>query len=188
MRTNTAKAWSLWTAGLLALTVACGDDKDDAEAGDEMSTETEAGDGDGDPTGDGDGEPTGDGDGEPTGDGDGEPTGDGDGEPTGDGDGEPTGDGDGEPNPECLDLDTQEDCEANPDCQSVVGSRLQQNGPDAPCLEPAEFLGCIGMQGCGDAITWFCGQGNNKWQVPDTCRPEGAEQCDPPAEPVDACP
>src|SRR5690606_15306333 len=97
MRTNTSKAWSLWFAGLLALTVACGDDKDDAEAGDEMATETEAGDGDGDPTGDGDGEPTGDGDGGPTGDGDGEPTGDGDGEPTGDGDGEPTGDGDGEP-------------------------------------------------------------------------------------------
>src|SRR5690606_21630353 len=69
----------------LLLFGACADDGGSNDG----KTETETGDGDGDP---GDGDP-GDGDGEP-GDGDGEP-GDGDGDP-GDGDGEP-GDGDGEP-------------------------------------------------------------------------------------------
>jgi hypothetical protein len=195
MRLATSKLWTLSCTGLLALTLACGDEKgEEAEAANEAGTETgdgdgddEVGDGDGEP-GDGDGEP-GDGDGEPgdgdgeAGDGDGEP-GDGDGEP-GDGDGEP-GDGDGEPNPECFELDEAE-CGMNPDCQPVTGSPLRENGPGSPCLEPAEFLGCIGMQGCGDAITWFCGQGNTKWQVNDTCGPEGAEQCDAPMEPVEAC-
>ena len=190
MRLAASNLWTYSCIGLLALTLACGDDKgEEAEGANEAGTETEAGDGDGDDeVGDGDGEPgdgdgePGDGDGEP-GDGDGEP-GDGDGEP-GDGDGEP-GDGDGEPNPECVDLD-EDECGMNPNCQPVNGARLKENGPDSPCLEPAEFLGCIGMQGCGDAITWFC-EGNNVWQVNDTCGPEGAEQCEAPMEPVETCP
>ncbi|MFO7567600.1 MAG: hypothetical protein R6X02_33460 [Enhygromyxa sp.] len=190
MRTNgSKKAWAWLGAGLLALSVACGDDKGE-EAGDETaSTETGDGDGDGDQTGDGDGDQTGDGDGDETGDGDGDETGDGDGDETGDGDGDQTGDGDGdgEPNPECLELDNQADCEAHPDCQSVIGSPIKKNGPDSPCLEPAEFLGCIGTQGCGDAITYFC-QNNNTWQLPDTCGPDFAEPCEGPEEPVDACP
>jgi hypothetical protein len=187
MRTNGSKQlWASLGVGLLALAVACGDDKgEDAEVGNETGgTEVgdgDGGDGDGD-AGDGDGD-AGDGDGD-AGDGDGD-AGDGDGD-AGDGDGD-AGDGDGEPNPECFDLDSQAACDDHPDCQSVIGSPLKKNGPDSPCLQPAEFLGCIPAQGCGDAITWFCAN-NSTWQVPDTCGPENAEQCEGPNEPVDACP
>ena len=195
MRSIATKSWSWVCASLLVLTVACGDDK-----GDESSSETgeTVGDGDGDPTttGDGDGDPTtgdgdGDGDGDPTtGDGDGDPTtGDGDGDPTtGDGDGDPTtGDGDGDPNLDCYGFDETE-CGDNPDCQAVTGSPLKTNGPNSPCLEPSEFLGCIPASGCGDAETWFCDGPNSKFLVPDTCGPEGAEQCDPPMGDVGECP
>jgi hypothetical protein len=128
--------------------------------------------------GDGDGD-GGDGDGD-GGDGDGD-GGDGDGD-AGDGDGDGgDGDGDGEGGAQCPDYATQVACEADPACQAVNGQLLKQNGPDAPCLEPAAFLGCIPMQGCGDAPTWFCigGGGNDLFLVGDTCGPEGAEMCEP---------
>jgi hypothetical protein len=140
------------------------------------------GDGDGDPgDGDpGDGDP---GDGDP-GDGDGDP---GDGDP-GDGDGDP-GDGDGDPTSPCFDHETQEDCEADAACQAVNGQPLQENGPDAPCLNPSEFLGCIETMGCDDALTWFCiGGGGKPHLVNDGCGPNGAEMCDPGVQDPPACP
>jgi hypothetical protein len=180
---------------------ACGDDSKD-EAGDadtsgtaetadsttapETSGSSMEGDGDGDPeTGDGDGDPeTGDGDGDPeTGDGDGDPeTGD------GDGDGEP-GDGDGDPNSPCPDYESQDDCEADPACMPLMGQPLQENGPDAPCLQPSEYAGCVAMAGCGDALTWFCSGGGGKpVLMSSTCGPEGAEMCDPMIADPPECP
>jgi hypothetical protein len=87
----------------------------------------------------------------------------------------------------CADLETADECTAMAGCQVVNGSPLKQNGPDAPCLEASEFLGCISEQGCGDAETWFC-QGNGMFLVPDTCGPDGADPCDGPADPVSECP
>ena len=201
----------LGAALLLTMTLACTDDgggeenegseatsgetSDSASSG-ETGSGTNSGDGDGDPnTGDGDGDPnTGDGDGDPnTGDGDGDPnTGDGDGDPnTGDGDGDPnTGDGDGDPNTgdgdgdpgSCADINSEDACDANPDCQSVLGSPLVQGNPNSPaCLDPLQFLGCIPQQGCGDALTWFCA-GDETFLVIDTCGPPNAEMCQPPID------
>jgi hypothetical protein len=181
--------------------LACGDDKKDeageadgtgtaesGESGDapETSGSSMEGDGDGDPeTGDGDGDPeTGDGDGDP---GDGDP---GDGDPgDGDpGDGDP-GDGDGDPNSPCFDHETEEDCVADAACQAVVGQPLQENGPDAPCLEASEFIGCIAMAVCDDALTWFCtGGGGKPYLVNNGCGPNGAEICDPGVEDPPECP
>jgi hypothetical protein len=87
----------------------------------------------------------------------------------------------------CADLETADECTAMAGCQVVNGSHLQENGPDAPCLEASEFLGCIAEQGCGDMETWFC-QGNKMFLVPDTCGPNGADPCDGPADPVSDCP
>ena len=164
---------TLSCAAMLMLPLACGD-----------SGGEEAGDGTGDTAGDID-DATTTAETSDTAD----TTGDGDGDTTGDGDGDTTGDGDGDTgNSECFDIGDEAMCDDHPDCQSVLGSRLKQNGPDAPCLEPQEFLGCIPMQGCGDAETWFCQGMNNVWMVPDTCGPEDAQECDPPADPVEACP
>jgi hypothetical protein len=202
MRNSSAKhQLSLACIALFALgSLACGDDGK-AEAGEtdgtttaesgtsadgpETSGSSMEGDGDGDPDGgDGDGEP---GDGDPDGgDGDGEP---GDGDPDGgDGDGEP-GDGDGDPNSPCFDHETQDDCEADAACQAVNGQPLQENGPDAPCLNPVEFQGCIAMQGCDDAQTWFCtGGGGKPVLVNDGCGPNGSEECDPGVQDPPECP
>jgi hypothetical protein len=194
---------SLACITLLALgSLACGDDKKDeageadgsgtAESGEsadapETSGSSMEGDGDGDPgDGDpGDGDPgDGDpGDGDP---GDGDP---GDGDPgDGDpGDGDP-GDGDGDQNSPCFDHETQDDCESDAACQAVVGQPLQENGPDAPCLDPAEFIGCIAMTGCDDALTWFCvGGGGKAYLVNNGCGPDGAEMCDPEVQDPPEC-
>lgn len=89
----------------------------------------------------------------------------------------------------CPAIVDPDECAATDGCQPVSGSKLKENGPDSPCLEPAEFLGCIPVpeQGCDDAPTWFC-QGNGSYQVADSCGPEGFTACDGPADPVDACP
>jgi hypothetical protein len=177
---------------VLALASACGDDSKD-EAGDadtagtgetadsttdvpETSGSSMEGDGDGDgDEGDGDGD-EGDGDGD-EGDGDGD-EGDGDGD-EGDGDGD-EGDGDGDPNSPCFDYETQDDCEADSACQALTGQPLQENGPDAPCLQPPDFAGCIPMMICDDALTWFCSGGGGKPVLMSSgCGPEGSEMCEP---------
>lgn len=87
----------------------------------------------------------------------------------------------------CADLDSEEACNADANCQSVLGSKLKTNGANAPCLQEVDFIGCIDAQGCGDALTWFC-NGNQIYEVLDTCGPEGFEMCEPPRELNGACP
>lgn len=172
---------SISCVAALALFVGCGDDRE-AEAGEageaDEAAATETGDGapgDGEGDGDGDGEP---GDGDP---GDGEP---GDGEP---GDGDP-GDGDPEPTSLCDGLGDAEECAAAPECQAVNGNKLKSNGPDSPCLEPSEFLGCIPAQSCDDIESWFCKGDKQAWQLPDSCGAADLELCDGPAGAVELCP
>jgi hypothetical protein len=178
---------------------ACGDDGK-AEAGDAAGTSgtAESGDssaeapetgsatmGDGDGDGDG-GDGDGDGDGG-DGDGDGD-AGDGDGDGAGDGDGDGAGDGDGDAGP-CPNYETQDECTADPACMALMGQPLQENGPDAPCLQPLEYAGCIAMMGCGDALTWFCTGGNSKpILMSSTCGPAGADMCDPGVQDPPECP
>ena len=89
----------------------------------------------------------------------------------------------------CFDLETQDECDADPACQSVIGQPLKQNGPDAPCLDEQEFVGCIEAQGCDDAPTWFCVGGNGKpILVNDGCGPEDGEMCEPPVADPPMCP
>jgi hypothetical protein len=200
MRISPAKhRLSLACITLFALgSIACGDDTKDeagdadgtgtAETGGETADGPETGESGMEGDGDGDGE-AGDGDGD-EGDGDGDPEGgDGDGD-EGDGDGDQeAGDGDGDPNSPCLDYENQDDCEGDAACQSVMGQALSENGPDAPCLEPAEFLGCIEMAVCDDALTWFCVGGNAKpVLVNNGCGPDGAEMCEPPVQDPPQCP
>jgi hypothetical protein len=155
------------------LALACGDDGKDEGADGDTGTAEGAESGDAPETSGSSMEGDGDGDGD---------TGD------GDGDGEP-GDGDGDPNSPCFDHETQDDCEADPACQSVNGQPLQTNGPDSPCLDPAEYLGCIPMMICDDALTWFCIGGNEKpVLVNNGCGPEGAEMCLPMVGDPPECP
>jgi hypothetical protein len=186
---------SICIATLLLAGTACGDDEQDAgddaagtaeETAETSGPETSGGDGDGD-GGDGDGD-GGDGDGD-AGDGDGD-GGDGDGD-GGDGDGDGDGgdgDGDGEPSA-CSDYDTQEECDADSACMAVNGQPLQENGPDAPCLEPTEFIGCVESQVCDDALTWFCvGMASKPVLMSSGCGPEGAQMCDPNIPDPPECP
>jgi hypothetical protein len=89
--------------------------------------------------------------------------------------------------PACVDIGDPDACAAAEGCQPVEGARHKQNGPDAPCLEPADFIGCIDEQACDDVVTWFC-QGNGSYQVDDSCGPAGFAPCEAPADPIDACP
>jgi hypothetical protein len=194
---------SLLCIAFLTIASACGDDSKE-EAGDgtadtgetadgttapETSGATMEGDGDGD-GGDGDGDAeAGDGDGD-QGDGDGDAeAGDGDGD-QGDGDGDAeAGDGDGDPNSPCADYETQEACEDDSACQALFGQGLLENGPDAPCLEASEYVGCIASSICDDALTWFCVGGNQKPILMSSgCGPEGAEMCDPGVQDPPECP
>jgi hypothetical protein len=90
-------------------------------------------------------------------------------------------------NSACANIEDADECAGTDGCQAVNGSKLKENGPDSPCLEPSEFIGCIAEQGCDDALTWFC-QGNGTYQVPNTCGPEGAESCEGPVDRPAACP
>jgi hypothetical protein len=89
--------------------------------------------------------------------------------------------------PACTDIGNSDQCAATDGCHVVTGSKLKENGPDSPCLEMPEFLGCIDEQACDDAPTWFC-QGGGSYQVADSCGPQGFTLCEAPADPVDACP
>jgi hypothetical protein len=119
-----------------------GDPGDGDGDGEPGDGDGDPGDGDGDP-GDGDGDP-GDGDGDP-GDGDGDP-GDGDGDP-GDGDGDP-GDGDGDPGDECAPFDAMG---VGP-CEAFFG--YSWNGVD-----------CVGLSGCNCEGT-DC---DNLYETPEQC-------------------
>ena len=69
------------------------------------------------------------------------------------------------------------------------GQPLQENGPDAPCLEPSEYLGCIPQMACADVLTWFCVGGNGKpVLVSDSCGPDNGMECDPGVDNPPECP
>jgi hypothetical protein len=64
----------------------------------------------------------------------------------------------------------------------VHGHLLHVEG-DSWCVDPVLlYLGCIDEQGCGDAITYACVEGDNaQYEIPDTCLPEAPfYMCDPP--------
>ena len=88
----------------------------------------------------------------------------------------------------CGELKTEADCLAAAGCQAVNGQPLIGGGLGMqPCLDPAEFLGCIPEQICGDALTWFC-LGQDRYLVFDTCGPDGFDPCQgPPNIPMN-CP
>jgi hypothetical protein len=70
-----------------------------------------------------------------------------------------------------------------------MGQTVQENGPDAPCLNPLGYLGCIDMQACDQVQTWFCVGANDKpLLVTSNCGPGNAEMCDPMLPNLANCP
>lgn len=65
-------------------------------------------------------------------------------------------------------------------CQGVVGRRFNSDEASV-CLEATAFLGCIPMMNCGDIILTVC-NGNQKYQLPSGCAPEGWVECTPPPD------
>ena len=89
----------------------------------------------------------------------------------------------------CADFEDEGSCTADGNCQALFGRPAKQNGPDAPCLEPSEFVGCIDAVACDQAETWFCVGGNAKPILMSSgCGPDNAEPCDAPADSLPDCP
>ena len=141
---------SCLAAAAFVLSLGCSDDE--PSTSNETGSESETGDGDGDPAGDGDGDTSGDGDGDTSGDGDGDGDTSGDGD--GDGDGDTSGDGDGDP------LECGELLECGGECVDPLSDLLNcgdcgvecDGGPNAEVLCNGEcVLECDeGFDNCSD--------------------------------------
>lgn len=66
-------------------------------------------------------------------------------------------------------------------CTAVLGSKFVSDDADL-CLDPPSFLGCLEPMICDDALTYAC-KGQVKYQLPNSCLPEGFMVC---AAPPDA--
>ena len=80
---------------------------------------------------------------------------------------------------DCAAIESKQACDAADGCQSVVGQPVMPKGDNGWCVGEYEFLGCIPEQGCADAETFFCSDGE-KFRVPDTCGPPGFNECEAP--------
>jgi hypothetical protein len=85
----------------------------------------------------------------------------------------------------CAALD-ESVCRADERCQVVRGARVSPAAgaePAAYCLGPRAALGCIPSQLCGEALTYFCNEAGEVFEVSNTCGPTGWREC-PAPEPL----
>ncbi|PRQ09132.1 hypothetical protein [Enhygromyxa salina] len=77
-----------------------------------------------------------------------------------------------------------EACAANPACQPINGSPLENLGDFGWCAHESVYLGCSSELGCGEAISFACpDQGDAIYQTVDTCLPDvDYSPCQPPDE------
>ena len=138
------------TAGL-----ACGPDKNDTET----TASTGASTGGADTTGGETGVPTGDSSAGGTGTGETGAT-------------ATTGPGDG-----CEALQTEAQCEQDPDCMAVVGQAFDFPG----CMPGQTFIACMPMMMCDSNVLDICQEepGQEVYRVPDGCVPPGFFPCTP---------
>jgi hypothetical protein len=151
---------------LLSTGLACGPDKSDTET---TGGTTGASTGATDTTGGESGVPTGDG---PTGS-----SGDSSAGGTGTGtDATGTGTTSG-PVDGCEALQTQEQCEQDPDCMAVVGEAFDFAG----CMPGQTFIACMPMMACDSNIQDICEEepGMEVYRLPNGCVPPGFKACVP---------
>jgi hypothetical protein len=87
---------------------------------------------------------------------------------------------------ECATLDADE-CRSSDACQTVRGSRVVR-GEDGYCLEPRQAIGCLPIQICGEALTYFCDPEGQVYEVTNTCGPKGWNECEAPDALSGPCP
>lgn len=79
----------------------------------------------------------------------------------------------------CVEIDNQQEClEAG--CMAINGQHFGGDEANA-CLEATEFLACSDPMICDDMLTTYC-DGNEVFQLPSSCSPEGWQLCDPPPD------
>lgn len=79
----------------------------------------------------------------------------------------------------CTEIDNQQDC-LDAGCAAISGQHF--GGDEAmACLEASEYLACGEPTPCAEEITTVC-DGEEKYQLPNTCAPEGWVPCMPPPD------
>ena len=87
----------------------------------------------------------------------------------------------GEPPIDCGGAQTKEEC-VMLGCQPIEGNAFEFDGA-IECLKPLpSYLGCIAPAACAQVITYAC-KGQNVYQLPNACLPNGFKMCDAPADP-----
>lgn len=81
----------------------------------------------------------------------------------------------------CAEAQTEEDCLAL-GCMPANGQQFEFDGAIWCLHAQPSFLGCLDPMACTDVISYIC-KGQNKYQVPSGCWPNGYQECDPPTDP-----
>jgi hypothetical protein len=67
-------------------------------------------------------------------------------------------------------------------CQPVEGQGFEFDGAIWCLNDNFSYLGCIEPMGCAEVISYSC-KGQNKYQLPNACAPDGFMTCEPPPDP-----
>jgi len=79
----------------------------------------------------------------------------------------------------CTEIDNQQDC-LDAGCAAIFGQHF--GGDEAmACLDPSEYLACGEPMPCAEQITTVC-DGEEKYQLPNACAPDGWVPCIPPPD------
>lgn len=82
---------------------------------------------------------------------------------------------------DCTTALTKADCIAL-GCMPVDGRAFEFDGAEWCLNDLPSFLGCLPQMICDDAITTVC-KGQNTYQLPNGCFPNGFQICEPPPDP-----
>ncbi len=81
---------------------------------------------------------------------------------------------------DCRTLESQADCVAA-GCMPIFGSKFVSDDA-AFCIDPPSYLACEEQLVCAEVITTVC-KGQVKYQLANTCIPEGYTECPAPPDP-----
>lgn len=94
---------------------------------------------------------------------------------------EPPPDTSGEPPVDCGGAATKDEC-LMLGCMPIEGQGFEFDGAIWCLKANPSYLGCIPQMACAEVISYFC-KGQNEYQLPNACAPNGYKECDAPPDP-----